>query len=513
MRSIHVTAAPTGRTVHLSRVQTNIPILRVSRLGPAAPRLERSLVLYWMTASRRTRSNFALQHAIGLANQLERPLLIFEPLQVDYDWASERLHRFVVDGMVDNAAALCGTPVGYYPYVEPRPSAARGLLRRLTQEACVVVTDELPCLFYPEMVAAVAEWIDVPLHLVDGCGVLPLRFANRHFTTAASFRRFAQREMLPHLGTRPDVQPLTAARRLPPCPPLPADVQRRWPAVPDATLATGAAGWLTTLPIDQTVRATDLKGGPRAAQVQLDRFIATRLDRYNVDRNCMVDGAASGLSPYLHFGHVSSHEVVGRVLDREEWHPGRLAPNSSGRRERWWGVSPAAEAFLDQIITWRELGYGFCFHRPDYAEYESLPTWAQTTLDTHAPDERPIQYDVGQLTLAATDDPVWNLAQRQLVETGTMHNYLRMLWGKRILEWSATPRVALQVLTALNDRFALDGRDPNSYGGIFWTLGRFDRAWGPERAIFGKVRYMSSQSTARKLKLRTLGLIAASGGP
>jgi deoxyribodipyrimidine photo-lyase len=161
-------------------------------------------------------------------------------------------------------------------------------------------------------------------------------------------------------------------------------------------------------------------------------------------------------------------------------------------------MSPSAEAFLDQLVTWRELGFLFATYEPEYERYESLPEWARATLEDHASDPRPDVYTLEQLAAAATGDALWNAAQRQLTHDGVIHNYLRMLWGKRIIEWTAHPREALHVMVELNNRYALDGRDPNSYSGIFWVLGRFDRGW-PERPIFGKVRSMSSTATRRKV--------------
>ena len=164
-------------------------------------------------------------------------------------------------------------------------------------------------------------------------------------------------------------------------------------------------------------------------------------------------------------------------------------------------MSGNAESFLDELVTWRELGFNMCSRRRDFDRYESLPEWAQTTLRIHESDPRPVVYSFDQMRHAETHDPLWNAAQYQLTSTGRMHNYLRMLWGKKILEWSETPRDALDTMLELNNRFAVDGRNPNSYSGIFWVLGRYDRAWGPERPIFGKIRYMTSENTARKLQL------------
>ena len=227
----------------------------------------------------------------------------------------------------------------------------------------------------------------------------------------------------------------------------------------------------------------------------------SKLDRYGEDRNEPDVDGASGLSPYLHFGHVGAHEVWHELVKREQWSVSRLK-KVNGSREGFWNMSPAAESFLDEFLTWRELGFNQCATRPTvYDQYEGLPPFALTTLKEHEADLRPHHYSLAELEQAQTHDKLWNAAQTQLLREGRMHNYLRMLWGKKILEWSPTPRDALARLIELNNKYALDGRNPNSYSGIFWVLGRFDRAWGPEREIFGKVRYMSSDNTARKLSV------------
>jgi deoxyribodipyrimidine photo-lyase len=197
-------------------------------------------------------------------------------------------------------------------------------------------------------------------------------------------------------------------------------------------------------------------------------------------------------------------------MHRERWSPEDIEPPANGRRAGWWGVRSSAEAFLDQLVTWRELGFNVCAKNPSHDRWESLPKWAQQTLGEHAGDRREHIYSFEQFDRAETHDPLWNAAQRQLKHEGTIHNYLRMLWGKKILEWTQEPREALAVMIELNNRYALDGRDPNSYSGIFWVLGRHDRAWGPERPIFGKVRYMSSDNTARKF--RVAGYLEKYGG-
>ena len=174
----------------------------------------------------------------------------------------------------------------------------------------------------------------------------------------------------------------------------------------------------------------------------------------------------------------------------------------AGSREGWWGAAPEVESFLDELITWREVGYNMCALTDNFDQYESLPEWARTTLEQHAGDPREYIYTLEEFESAATHDELWNAAQNQLVREGRIHNYLRMLWGKKIFEWSPSAPEALDVLIELNNKYALDGRNPNSYSGIFWCLGRYDRAWGPERPVYGKIRYMSSDNTARKVKVK-----------
>ena len=257
---------------------------------------------------------------------------------------------------------------------------------------------------------------------------------------------------------------------------------------------------MASLPLDGTTPPVSAEGGSRAARSRLDAFLSGGLGAYVDERNHPDADVASGLSPYLHWGHISAHEILARVAEAESWTPNRLSDVADSRRAGWWGMSEGAEAFLDQLVTWRELGFVYCHHHPDYHRYETLPAWARETLEAHAADPRPHVYSLDEFDGAETHDPLWNAAQRQLRDEGIIHNYLRMLWGKKILEWTEHPRRALEVMVELNNRYALDGRDPNSYSGIFWCLGRFDRGW-PERPVFGKVRSMTSASTRRKVRL------------
>jgi deoxyribodipyrimidine photo-lyase len=482
-----------------SQLPSRVPTQRLRAANVKTVRADGKWVVYWMIAARRVRFNFGLERAAEWARYLGRPLLILEALRSDYPWASDRLHRFIIDGMADNQAALEGRSASYLPYVETERGGGRGLLETLAADAAVVVTDDFPTFFLPAMVSAAAKKVPIRLEAVDSNGLLPMAAADKEFSTAYSFRRFLQKEILSHLADIPLEDPL--AEGLPPPSPLPTTVARRWPEA-SADLLAGAADSLAGMPIDHSVPTAPIRGGSSAAEIALQRFLDTRLGRYNDERNRPEEDVTSGLSPYLHFGHISSHEVFLEIMRRERWSQEDIVPPSNGRRAGWWGVGENAEAFLDQLVTWRELGFNVCHHRPDHDRWESLPDWAIATLSQHARDQREHLYSTEEFERAATHDPLWNAAQTQLLREGTIHNYLRMLWGKKILEWTSEPREALAVMIELNNRYALDGRDPNSYSGIFWVLGRHDRPWGPERPVFGKVRYMSSANTARKFPVR-----------
>jgi len=475
-----------------------VPDFRVLQCNEAKENPQGDYVLYWMIANRRTYWNFGLQRAVEWSNRLGKPLMILEALRCGYQWASDRIHRFVMDGMKDNAARLQSNGVFYYPYLEPDPAAGKGLLRELAKRACVVVTDDFPCFFLPRMISSAARQVSVSMEQVDSNGLLPIRWTDKVFLTAFSFRRFLQNQLEPHLHSFPLPDPLVEGVR-PFDVRLPGAILERWPPAHEF-LQCRDQGWLGSFPIDHSVPASAIQGGEREANRKLKRFLEDELDGYADSRNHPDHDATSGLSPYLHFGHISAHQVFHDLMSREGWSRNKIFPRGRGQREGWWGINQHAESFLDQLITWRELGYNACAHLGGYDRYESLPAWAQQTLDTHRSDARTHLYGLDQFENAETHDPLWNAAQRQLLREGRLHNYLRMLWGKKILEWTPCPEEALNMMIHLNNKYALDGRNPNSYTGIFWIMGRYDRPWAPERPVFGKIRYMSSDNTRRKLR-------------
>ena len=320
-----------------------------------------------MIAFRRVHWNFSLDRAVELARDLEKPLVIFEPLRCGYAWACDRFHRFVMDGMAEKIGALEDAPVLYYPYIEPAPDADKGLLAALAERACAVVTDDFPCFFLPRMVASAARKISARLEAVDSNGLLPLRAAEQVFPTAYAFRRFLQKNLPHHLEHFPKHDPLSRVK-LPALKALPKEISKRWPAATKEWLEDPAS--LAALPINHAIGVATgdgaVRGGEAPGRKMWSAFLKSKLDRYVEDRNEPAKEATSGLSPYLHFGFISTYQMFHELMEREDWSPKKLALRADGSRSGWWGVSAKAEQFLDQFITWREVGYNFSSHSADY---------------------------------------------------------------------------------------------------------------------------------------------------
>jgi deoxyribodipyrimidine photo-lyase len=470
---------------------------RLRRLGSLTRKSRGDYVLYWIQTCRRLDRNHALDHALAAAGELGRPLVVYEGLRRDDPWASRRHHRFVLEGMRDNAAAAKRLGLSYWPFVETERRAERALVARLAARAALVVTDDSPGFSVPARTRALLRRTGAPIVAVEGGSVVPLSLLGSPVSAAAHLRPRIHRafaEAWSHRAARRPRMRGAAARRVE----APFDVfdPRELERVAD------------TLPVDASVPPVpSMPGGPVAARACLRRFVARRLRGYAEARSrpaAPEAGHASGLSPYLHYGHISVEEVVEAVLETTgRWSPEDLRLEARGRRSGFFTADPDVDAFLDEAVTWRDMGHHWLWHRAGGEESleRALPRWALATLGAHAGDLRTHLYSLEEWEAAATHDPLWNAAQRELVATGTIHNYLRMLWGKKVIEWSASPAEAYRTLVHLNDKYALDGRDPNSYSGILWCFGLFDRPWAPERAVIGSVRYMSSENTARKFRV------------
>ena len=479
----------------------NINSLRVFRRNNAEPDPDGKYVLYWMSIQRRLEYNYALEYAVAWANKLGKPLLIYEGLSCDIPWACDRFHQFLIEGMAETHQICADMGWNYYSYIETAKGEGAGLVEALSGSAALVIADEYPVYIIRPYNRLMSRKITVPYITVDSNGIIPLRKSEKPPYSAYIFRKTMQKHFRESFESGPKENALADLQHNQPIQ-LPEDFLKRWPDA--APLYTDIPSLVANLPIDHAVKALKTPGTRAFALGKMQEFLSAKLNRYGQERNEPDAAAASGLSPWLHYGKISAYEVVKKTLEHQPkgWSLDELSYNN-GQRDGFFGGNPNVESFLDELITWREVGYHFCHLVPDYDKYNSLPDWALQTLEEHSMDEREYVYSLDQLEKAETHDPIWNAAQRQLVSEGIIQNYLRMLWGKKVLEWTPDPRTALEYLIQLNNKYAIDGRDPNSYTGIFWIFGRFDRAWGPVRPIYGKVRYMTSDSTAKKIKLKS----------
>lgn len=428
-------------------------------------------VLYWAQSARRLRNNLALEYAIQSANELQLPVVVYESVRPDYPFANDRIHAFILEGVRQNAADAKARGLRYHFFLPKTADEARGVVRTLALGARRVVTDDYPTSIIAAQTARFVGRSPAAVHRVDGNGILPMRVFGKEQYSARFLRDRAHAlfaELWPALEEHePKKKRFRGELELPFY-----DGQRPR----DAARACD---------IDHAVAPVAIAGGRDAALARLDAFLRDGLRGYANERN-KDSKHLSGLSPYLHFGHIGIHEIAERVLRSG-------APDED------------VDSFLEESIIRRELSFNMCFFNARYDSLDALPAWAKATLDKHRGDRRKPSYAYEELERAATHDEVWNVSQRQLLARGTIHGYLRMLWGKKIIEWSRTPEEALRTMLRLHDVYAIDGRDPNTYAGVLWCFGKHDRPWAPERPIFGTIRWMSSAQTARKVRSELLG--------
>lgn len=475
----------------------NVNSYRVFPKNDHEPNTEGDYIVYWMQSAHRLQYNYALEYAVGWANKLGKPLLLYEELKNDYPWASDRIHQFYLEGMQEIQQYAVEKGLNYLSFVEEEADTNKQAYLAMLENACCLVTDEFPVYFIRDRNNWLGEALEIPVITVDNNGIIPLGLTEKDPYNAYFFRRIMQKHFVECYTHPPKQDPLdelenreqldidAIREQLPTHGRIPGDISK----------------FISSLSIDHDVESLDMKGTRQAALGKLGQFVQYGLMEYGDKRSDPDENKVSGLSPWLHFGKISEYEIVKTILDHQPagWDLGDISYNDGSRGQFWNGDSNISK-FLDELITWREVGFHFAHHRPDYAEFDSLPDWAYETLMDHKDDPREWIYSYEELENAQTHDELWNAAQRQLREEGIIHNYLRMLWGKKVIEWTPDPQTALEYLIELNNKFAIDGRDPNSYSGIFWCFGRFDRAW-QERPIFGKIRYMTSDSTRRKVKL------------
>ena len=430
----------------------------VRRAGPPDP--SGRCVVYWMQRAMRATDNPALNVAVDIANELEKPLVVFLAPVPFYPGANLRHYKFLADGIPDIADALARRRIGFVLRTYPQHS-----LLKFCREvrASIVIGDENPLREPEKWRVRVAKELLVPFWTVDADVVVPTKLLQREQYAARTIRPRIQ-HLLPEFLVR---LPNPEAR-----------VQWISQSGLDSLLVNEdfTRGWT----LDRSVQPVrHWRGGNKTALRRLSSFVQHGLADYPAVRNHPEYDGTSQLSPFLHFGHLGPHTVASAV-QRSDASPG------------------AKQAFLEQLIVRRELSVNFVKFNPAYDSMECLEPWAARSLAQHVDDQRPVLYGNEQLEHAETHDLLWNAGQKQMVLTGWMHNFLRMYWAKKILEWSPSVAVGLQRAIWLNDRYELDGRDPNGYAGIAWAvLGKHDRAWA-DRPVFGKVRYMSFTSTSKK---------------
>ena len=440
---------------------------RVRALNAAPIRPQASYVLYWSQMNRRVDSNHALVHAASRANELGLPLLYYEGLTCSYPSANDRLHTFVLQGVAEQARRLDALGIGYCFYLRRRNSDPNDILYRLAEHAACVVSDDYPTFIAARHNASVPAKLTVQYEVVDSSCVVPMSLFEKREYAAYTIRPKIRR-LLPEYLT--------------PCPD--PEVSCRWghaaPLFHTPVIDAAIPSLVASCEIDHSIPPSiSYTGGRLAAERALRFFLDNNLRRYARERNEPAAHATSGLSPYLHFGQISSLEIALAAKHHAEQH------------------NLIADEFLEELIVRRELSFNYARHIDSPDSLLNLPDWAQQTLLTHAADPRQPAYSYAQFERAETHDPLWNATQKEMLLRGKIHGYYRMYWGKKIIEWSPTCQAALETMVRIHDRYALDGRDPNTYTGIMWCFGLHDRPW-QNRPVFGSIRFMSSDGMKRK---------------
>ena len=420
-------------------------------------------VVYWMSRDQRSSDNWTLLYAQHRAMDLKVPLTVVFALAPGFLGATLRHYSFMLRGLAEVEEGLLRNNIGFV-LLEGDPV---GELSRFleTSGAGLLVTDFDPLKIKARWQTAVATKFQARVIEVDAHNIIPCRQASDKQEFAAYTFRPKVKKLLDRF-----LVPFPALKKHPF-----GDSLGEEP--PDWQAVSGR------LKVDRSVGEVDwIEPGEKAGKTALKKFLAKGLARYDEDRNHPVRAGQSGLSPWLHFGHLSAQRIA-------------LEASSSGLDQEVYG------AFIEELIVRRELSDNFCHYNSSYDSVDGFHDWAKKTHEAHRDDPRPYLYSLEQLENAGTHDPYWNAAQRQMVREGKMHGYMRMYWAKKILEWSSSPEEAMDIAITLNDRYELDGRDPNGYTGIAWSIGGVhDRAWG-ERPVFGKIRYMNDKGLKRKFDL------------
>lgn len=461
--------------------------------------MEKLYVLYWMQAAQRAANNPALEAAIARANTAGLPLLVLFCLDPDVPEANIRHYRFLLQGLWETAEAVRGRGARFAVAV----GSMAEVLAHYIPYALEVVADAAVLRWQREArrnAQNTAREHQVKWSTINTEAVVPVEIASDKEEYSAATLRAKLVKLLPAW-----LEPIPAPdnvlnRNFIPIPALPANVGKVLEESAYSSLEAFIIEAERHLEADaSTLTVPSLSGGYRAARLRLQSFIHEALPHYAQSSNDPGAGWVSGLSPYLHFGQISPLEVALAVLEACEVAPADL-PTMLKSKAGLTGARANCAAFCEQLIVRRELAMNFCRYNPHYDEYRCLPAWARQTLESRLRDKRPAIYTPEALESAATADPYWNAAQREMLSNGMMHNYMRMYWGKKVIEWTPDPQTAFYLLQYLNNRYELDGRDPNGFAGIAWCFGKHDRPW-QSRPVFGSVRYMNAAGLTRKFDM------------
>ena len=441
---------------------------RTRILKAAGGEIRGELVLYWMHASIRGSENQTLSMAIFLANRLRLPLLVYQGLSERYPYASDRHHWFILQGAKDVQQQFTERGIPYALYVE-RPGHREPFLRRLAERAAIVVTEDMPVEPLRSWRRKLCQSARGPVLAVDSACVVPSQLIGRAHDRASAFRAATKSLYATRMTQQPLELSLDHSRSI-------TEIER--PFQPVDLQVTEIADLVAECQIDHSIGpVTHTVGGSTAGYHRWNLFQQHSISRYHRLRNDPLEGGVSRLSPYLHFGMVAATRIA---------------------REASANGSKGAQKFLDELLIWRELAYAFCHYRTDHRRLSAIPEWARQTLADHAGD-RDALLPWEQLARGRTGDSLWDSAQRSLLIQGELHGNMRMTWGKALLNWTPDAKQALAMMIDLNHRYALDGRDPASYGGILWCLGQFDRPFSPAQPVFGVVRERSTKQHATRL--------------
>jgi len=430
-------------------------------------------ILYWMQASQRAEHNHALEFAIEQANELKLPVIVYFGLTDAFPEANERHYYFMLEGLKEVHKALSNKGIGM---VIEQCSPEVGTVK-FAKSAYLVVCDRGYLKIQKRWRDYVSNNVECPLIQVESDVVIPVELvSSKEEYSAATLRRKIQRLIDHQLVPLEEQFPGIDSTRL----------EFQSYDISDTSKA------IAKLSINRSVRPSLLyHGGTDEAKKRLRAFILLKLAKYQESRNDPNEDILSNLSPYLHFGQISPLHIALEV--------GRIGGANN-------------DAFLEELIIRRELSMNFVHYNPEYDSFKGLPNWAKQTLSEHQNDSRQYLYNREELEKARTHDPYWNAAQLEMVTTGKMHGYMRMYWGKKVLEWVSTPQEAYEIALYLNNKYELDGRDPNGFAGIAWCFGKHDRPW-ERRPIFGNVRYMSADGLKRKFDVEKYASRYASDNP